>query len=293
MQKLQITDSILIQMKIKNFALTAALVLAGTAFFQQTATAQTPVVYTDGDLFMGFRSSTATNDYLWDIGQFSQFTNLAAGTHLALGNISADLTTVFGVNWASNNNIQWGSAGTHDFDSSGNQIVNLYATKAEPTLGTLASPWLRQSTSNQGFTSSRIETLAFFGFFGNTSTANNPNAIIQPTLGTSWASFQPGGANTTGGTSFDTWNPTVEAPGNVPFGTGIPTTRLDLFEILPDNGGLNPPSTYLGTFSIDSLGNVSFDTLPIPEPSTYALLIAGGLLALFVARRQRKSNINA
>ncbi len=36
---------------------------------------------TDGDVFMGFRSSTATNEYLWDIGQYTQFDGKPVGYH--------------------------------------------------------------------------------------------------------------------------------------------------------------------------------------------------------------------
>ncbi|MBA3960997.1 MAG: PEP-CTERM sorting domain-containing protein [Chthoniobacterales bacterium] len=278
-------------MKLTKFALTAALVLAGSVL--QSAHAQTPVVYTDGDLFMGFRSTTSTNDYLWDIGQFSLFNNDPVGFHLALGNINLDLTTVFGSGWQTNNNVQWGAAGTHDFDASGNLIANLYATKVEPTIGTRALAWTRQSTSAQIGSSSQIETLAFGGFFGNLSTANNPTAIIQSTTGVSWASFQPGGTNTTGG-SFSTWVPTIEGPTTPGVGTGIPGTRLDLFEILPDNSGTNPASKYIGTFSIDAAGNVSYDVFAaVPEPSTYASLIAGAGLLLVMLRFRSRGSLNA
>lgn len=270
-------------MKLSKFVLTAALALAGSAFFQQPAGAD-PVVYNDGDLFMGFRSTTATNDYLWDIGQYSLFNNQPVGFHLSLGNVGLDLTAVFGSGWATNNAVQWGVAGTHDFDANGNLIANLYASRAEPNLGTFAQPWQRQSTSSQTNTASSIETLAYGGFFGNESTANNPTAIIQSTGGISWASFQPGGSNTFGG-SFSTWNPTIEAPGLPGTGTGIPGTRLDLFELLPDNSGTNPFGKYVGTFSIDAAGNVSYDVFAaVPEPSTYASVIAGAALLIAVLR---------
>lgn len=281
----------LTKMKLNKFALTAALVLAGSVL--QSAHAQSTVTYTDGDVFMGFHIGSSGNDYLWDIGQYSLFNNDPVGFHLALGNVGTDLTNILGAGWQTNNQVQWGVAGTHDFDANFNILANLYASKVEPVVGTLALPWTRQSTSSQTSSASSIEGLAYGGFDGNTSTANNPKAISQLAGGqgvVSWASYQPGGANTTGG-SFSTWNPTIEGPTLPGTGTGITSTRLDFFQILPDNSGTNPISQYIGTFSIDASGNVSYDVFAaVPEPSTYASVIAGaGLLLVLLRLRSRRS----
>ena len=239
-------------MTLRNFAL--IVVLAGSAVFQSSNAGTVPFP-TDGDLFMGFRSTTASNEYLWDIGQYTQFYGKPVGFHLSLLNIQADLTSVFGSSWASDINVQWGSAGTLDAASS------VFASKAEPSIGMFAQPWPRQSTSSQNITGSNIDSMVFGDFAGQMASPNNPNAVIHSaTNAESWVSWN-NGSNSPGG-SFGTWVPTVEAPQAAGGGSGIVNTRLDLFRIDPDNTGTNPPSTYMGTLSMDSAGNVNFDVNP-------------------------------
>ena len=113
--------------------------------------------------------------------------------------------------------------------------------------------------------------MTFGDFAGQEATPNNPDAVIHSTTGLSWTSYQ-NGPNSPGG-SFQTWVPTIEAPITVPSGTGIVGTRLDLFRIDPDNTGTNPPGAYIGTVTIDTLGNVMFaveatDTDPDTDPNT-------------------------
>jgi hypothetical protein len=239
-------------MTLRNFALIVAL--AGSAVFQSSNAGTVPFP-TDGDLFMGFRSTTASNEYLWDIGQYTQFDGKPVGFHLTLFNIQTDLTTVFGSSWVTDINVQWGSAGTLDASS------KLFASKAEPSVGVFAQPWPRQSTSSQTLSGSMIDTMAFGDFAGQEASPNNPNAVIHSaTSAESWASWN-NGSNSPGG-SFGTWVPTVEAPQAPGSGSGIVNTRLDFFRIDPDNTGTNPPSTYMGTLSIDAAGNVNFDVNP-------------------------------
>ena|GEM_PF-1717365 len=243
----------------------SALAAMSLACFAQSSPDATVPFPQDGDLFIGFHG-TAANEYLVDLGSYTQFDNKAVGFHLAIGNYAADLTAVFGSGWATDPNVQWGVAGTLDATST------VFATKAESTVGTFAIPWTRQSTSSQNVTGSTIDTMVFGDYAGQESTPNNPRGVIHPTTGLSWASYN-NGANSPGA-SFNTWVPTVEAP-VFPGGSGIPTTRLDLFKMLPDNTGTNPPGTYMGSFDIDSAGNVSFDvfaplpviTVSVPDPN--------------------------
>ena len=183
------------------------------------------------------------------------------GYQIVIGTISPDLSTVFGAGWATDPNVQWGSAGTFDATS------QLFATKAAPTTGGFAVPWDRHSTSSQTITGSVIDTMTFGDFAGQEATPNNPDAVIHSTTGLSWTSYQ-NGPNSPGG-SFQTWVPTIEAPITVPSGTGIVDTRLDLFRLDPDNTGTNPPGAYIGTVTIDTLGNVMFavEATPTPTPT--------------------------
>lgn len=265
-------------MKLIKFAVIAALALASSALFQSADAATVPFP-TDGDLFMGFHSSSSSNEYLVDIGQFSLFNNQPVGFHLSLGNYGADLTTALGANWFSDINAQWGVAGTLDATS------QLFASKATSVPGT-AIPWTRQSTASQTNSGSQIDTMVFGDYAGQNATSNNPTGVIHSTGGLSWASFN-NGANSPSG-SFSTWVPSIEGP-QIPGlpGNSITTSKLDLFRLDPNNNGTNLPGQYIGTFSIDAAGDVSYDV--VPEPSTYASLVGGSVLLLALLRFRSRS----
>ena len=77
------------------FALLLFGAFAGSAFAESTLT------YNDGDLFLGFRATDRTSDYLINIGQPAQFVKATPGStfQVDLGNASADLTAAFGSDW--------------------------------------------------------------------------------------------------------------------------------------------------------------------------------------------------
>ncbi len=262
-QRAQISESANL-MKLRTITFTFALALAGSLPLQ-SATAGTVPFPTDGDVFMGFHSSTATNEYLWDLGQYTQFDGKPIGT----------------ISCCSTSRRTWSlslvPAGRRTSTSSGAALGTLdassivFASKAEPSVGVFAQPWNRQSTSSQNITGSNIDSMSFGDFAGQTASPNNPNAVIHSASSSnSWASWN-NGSNSPGG-SFGTWVPTVEAPQTPGSGTGITASRLDFFHIDPDNGGTNPPSQYIGSFSIDTGGEVTFDVFnpnstPTPTPT--------------------------
>ncbi len=213
---------------INKFILTAVLALAGSALLLSANAGIVPFP-TDGDLFMGFHSSSSSNEYLVDIGQFSLYDNKPVGFTINLGNYAADLTTALGSNWFSDINAQWGVAGTLDATS------QLFASKATSAPGT-AIPWNRQSTASQTNSGSQIDTMVFGDYAGQTATTNNPTGVIHSTGGLSWASFN-NGSNSPGG-SFSTWVPSIEGP-QIPGlpGNSITTSKLDLFRLDPNNNG--------------------------------------------------------
>ena len=78
---------------MNKLTIKALFLTAGVASLLQTADAA-PLVYNAGDLFLGFRSSSSTTDYLIDIGQASIYRDAPLGTAftLSIGNIGADDT---------------------------------------------------------------------------------------------------------------------------------------------------------------------------------------------------------
>ncbi len=247
----------------KFFTSLATTVLASLpASLQATTSGPVSTSYTTDDLFIGFTQSGNNNDYLIDIGQASNYVGKSAQT-LAVGNIAADLSYVFGSGWATDPTISWGIAGTtHISVVGGDGQHTVYASRQ----GASATPWSKQATLSTP--DARITTMAG-AYNGKTSTANSTVAIIQTNIGTTtndaWASYQPGGSNATGGASnvsFSLFNPSILAGGT----NGITDTgaQLSLFRLTP-----NTATTTVGTFAINSSGVITF-TPPATAFGTWA-----------------------
>lgn len=224
-------------------AVAASLSLIGL----RDACAQSALTYNDGDLFLGFRATDGTSDYLVNLGQASQFVGQSSGSsqQASVGNIGADLTTVFGSDWytridanTGTSAVKWAIVGAREVAASSDPANTLYSTSAN------SSAWPRLSDTAQSYTSSLIASLGN-AFSGNQSTANSPQGLIQTAAANnSYASFQPGGSHSQG-ISFQTWNPSNE---------GAPSTRLFLDRITPGSGA----SELLGVLTLSSNGNVTF-----------------------------------
>ena len=78
---------------------------AGSAIAQNTPKvadiAGSALTYDDGDLFLGFRSTDGTSDYLVNILQPAQFVNAPPGStfQVVRETMSADLAVAFGSDW--------------------------------------------------------------------------------------------------------------------------------------------------------------------------------------------------
>ena len=210
--------------------------------------------YDDGDLFLGFRSTDGTSDYLINIGQPTQFLTASPGAsfQVDVGTASADLVTTFGSDWytridtdTGNNAVLWAVTGGRQVVSGGDPANVLYSTNP------VVTPWASHSVTAQSFTSSLTSALGNT-FAGNNSTANNVRGLVQSAASNnSYASFQPPGANS-GGISFQAWNPSNE---------GSPANTLYLNRIAP-----GACATVLGTLTLNSSGQVNFTATLTPPP---------------------------
>ncbi|MDB6172893.1 MAG: sorting protein [Chthoniobacteraceae bacterium] len=259
-------------MKSQSILTTSILTLAALTLVVCPATAAT-TAYTAGDLFVGFRKTGATSDYLVDLGQVSQFRDATSGFTLSIAGINTDLTSLFGAGWKTDPTVFWGLVATSGVTAAGGDAANvLYASKPQDPFGTIGTAYLRDSSSSQGNVRSAISTLGTtYGLQG--STANNPVGIVQSSSDSaSWAAFNPGG-----GLSFSYFD---GLEGN--FGNGTAGTTLDLFRMAPQTPATGVPGSYEGSFSIDNAGMLNFS---IPEPSSALLIgLGAGLLGL---RRRR------
>ena len=218
-----------------------------------------PLSYNDGDLFLGFRATDGTSDYLINLGQPAQFVNATPGSTfpVQVGNTNPDLVATFGSDWCTRidpntgrSAVLWAVTGGRQIAASGDPANVLYSTNSK------SNPWPRRSDTAQSFTTSLIAALGNT-FAGNNPTVNNPQGLVQSASSSnSYASFQPGGVNS-GGISFLTWNPWNDA---------APATTLFFNRIAPGSGA----STVLGTFTLACDGTLSFTAamaVPTPTPT--------------------------
>ncbi len=253
-------------MRITILGATAALALAGTMFVAPLAHAAT-TSYSDGDLFLGFRAAGGSQDYLIDIGQIDQFLNNPAPFTLSLGNIGADLTSVFGSNWYTRTDVFYSVIGGNQFGLGTDPSNTLYSTK-------LSGVWARKSDGAQGSVTTAIASMGS-AYDSNTSTVNSPFGLIQTaTASNAYATFQPGGtlANS-GGISFNAFNPSNEAN---------PSQAMALERLTSTANAAG--QTVLGGIVIDGNANVQF----VPEPGSIALLTFGAGLLGFIRPRNKR-----
>lgn len=276
---------------MKNFTATVFVALANGGLLVSAATAAT-LTYNPGDLFLGFRSSSSTTDFLINIGPASNYRGLAPGTSfsLSIGPILGDLDAVFGATWKTANrpDLFWGVAGAPYNVAAGGDLSNtLYATSPENPFGTLTTtPAAAASNSAQAAPAGKMQNLAD-SYVGAGDSANGVSAALNGrglrqdgTVAGSWASFM-NRTQTFTGNSFLYFADGIE--GN--FGSGEENTAIDLFRIEKTTQGGTGANAYQGTFKIDSAGIVTYSV--IPEPVTGVMLGFGAGILGFSRRRQR------
>lgn len=283
---------------------------AGTlALSASSVSAQVLTTYQPGDIFIGFRQTGVANTLVAKIGTISDFlpTSLGGprapgstytptfgvvpGTSTAVTNLSLDLKVVFGDNWNLNatdgSSVRWGIIGwtgnTGETSAiSGLALRSIFVSRSrtDPSV---------QTTSN-GLTTAAISGLAgqFPGFVNGSLTGyNNRVSTVNSSVAYIGAS-----------TGSDNWNTRIQANGSFGLGAngkieqqlsganqGPTDSVLDLW-LSPNTGStLVTSNTYLGRFSLDNSGQLTFTA--VPEPSTYGLLAFAGLLVVVLRRRKQ------
>ncbi len=272
-----------------NKLTTAVAALAAAAVFVTSARAQVYPTYLSGQALIGFEQQGSSSDYVVDLGSVSQF--IGAASPLTFQLSTTDLSTVFGSSWASNsqtNLVQWGIVANDQGQaiSSDTDGDSIWYTKGETVAGTRTTAPIRGSSSALGSISNQIqnlETASTGGFVNILSTADTSNAVTEPsTSANSWTSFKPG--TYSGGTAFGIGSE-IEQPGSGS-NTGPTDSVLDFFQVNSKTAS-NQAATFLGTFSLNSSGVLTFDEAQaVPEPSAYALGITGIILFLVLKRRK-------
>jgi hypothetical protein len=275
---------------MKSILATAIVCTAATLLL--TAPAHSALTYTDGDLFLCFRTTSGTGvatDIEVKLGNWTQFApggSFATGApvQLSLGNFAQDLIDTYGNTWnAAGSTVQWSVVGVQKLAAGGTPANTMFASKQETTPGTQSTPWTVPSSLSAPTPAGKVQNQGVFsanGQTGNTESTNAPGTtLIQDTSApNSYASYQPGGSNTTATQSYGYFTGGIEGS----FANGTANSVLDLYQLKPASG--NGPATDLGTIQINNSGVVTFTA--VPEPTTGIALAAGTVVLGFLRRRR-------
>ena len=238
---------------MKKTLLTALLALAGL-----TGSVHAQVAAAYGDLILGFRATSGTGQNVnleVDLGSITLYSS-ATSTITISKLAAADISSIYGPNWATRTDLYWGIVGTTSRTATGpggQPVDTLWATKPEATAGTQNTiPWARGSASAQSVGAAAIEPLfinAPGSLNGHVVTTNSTNsAAINATLSGSYSNQD---VVVQAGESFAYFNPTVDNTTN--FGS-VSYRVSDLYELRPGSGN----GTYLGSFGLTAAGTLTF-----------------------------------
>ncbi|HEX8312396.1 MAG TPA: PEP-CTERM sorting domain-containing protein [Chthoniobacteraceae bacterium] len=283
----------------KSLALLAAAISACAAApaFAQNAN------FAPGDLIMGFQALGGTGSdqtVLTVLGNSAAFRD-AQTNSISLTNIGSTLTTTFGNNWFERSDLRFGIVGVWSNSSLSTALQNgdpartLYVSRSREGLGAIGAqnstrPAVNTDTSMSTASNNMVGLQQVLETQYTTRTA-----VVPTTTANTWEEF-----NSANSSAFGAIQGSIEqAFGTGTFGVmgaaGSVEAALDLFRIQARNnvasqygaGAENRVGQYLGTFTIDQVGAISY--LAIPEPTSIALLASAAGLLGFTRRRVKSA----
>jgi hypothetical protein len=244
-------------------------VAAITALCGVTALAQ--INYQNGDMLAAFGNGGSV-DVVVDLGAISNFQQPNATGLVSFTGVGTALQSVFGSNLTG---VYWSVFGVNDTTIANNTSVS--QTDSYTIWNTLArsnpnnqttAPFVAGSSAVQQLPALDIETIASL----TGPSAAGPGQIVNlsqniVSVKTSLGGYSSMMNDPYSGNLQGDWTYNIQ---NV--GPGV----SDLYQSNPGNR-YTQKATYLGDFSLDSSGALTFS--PVPEPSTWAML-GGGLICL-------------
>jgi len=293
----------------------AALVL-----IQATATHAATFVNTGtgadgaGELFVGIHATGGQGNgisVVIDLGAVSPLAALNAGQTMALGSVGTDLAAQFGNTWYTRTDLLWSAVSavqstvpTTSTDPTSTLYGSVASTGAFP-LTTTAYNRATNSTQNsvaQKIVSNMANAAAGSGGFAQAPTGATSNIAIESASYTnSYATWMPNGSNATGvgNVPFGGFGNPAGVSFEQAFGAGTSNVEgaLDIYQMYktgtaqPDAGNATTGAgAYEFTLEINQSGNIQALALPVPEPASIGLLMAGGACLLGVRRRSGGSH---
>lgn len=218
--------------------------------------------YNNNDVLLIFREHSF-NDVEFDLGNVSQFTNLASGTTITVPNWTPSLVTgTFGANLTGVSVILAGTTSWYD----PNRAAWLSSISNGVAYNLTASDWQGSLWSTISSIGTRPVTYLI------------PSAVTDTVAVANAYSIDPGGANKIGAYDYIVSQNGSSIPqlgGNAAFTVEqtVPGT-LGFWQIQP--GSTATPAVYLGTFAINTSGVLTYTAGP-PPPAVTGLARSGSL----------------
>jgi hypothetical protein len=227
--------------------------------------------YQNGDMLAGFRdSSSPDTDLIVDLGSISLFTQTGAASFNVNANLSAALLGTFGADLSG---LSWSVIGYN-----GNNTIYNTLARSNPGIQT-GVPQVGGTLGAQGLVANDIDTISSLTTTGAWPGIANlfVNIITVPVAAGGYTALMAQGISN--GDFAGDWTYNIENAG-----PGV----SDLYQSDPKANSFDSKlATYLGNFSLDNSGNLTFN--PVPEPATWSL-IGAGMMSLLAVRRFRRSN---
>jgi hypothetical protein len=252
-------------MKIKKLAVLSAAV---AALLGNTA-AHAQFNYNQGDLLLGFRSTSASHDLVVDIGSASLYKTTLSPIVISGNYYTSSQLSDAGLGLNSLFFSVFGDSSGHD----------LWATSPS------GNPWTAQNVFAQGPTSGKMEAIAN-GALDASLVNSGPDWTASASVvtnnynsfGGSDIAYTVGiGANGDFGGAF---LGNIETLTGGAFTSGSTSQIMDLYELDVSNAG--HAGQLLGDFQLDTNGTLTFN--PVPEPGAWSMLGVGALM--FAATRK-------
>ncbi|AHF94552.1 hypothetical protein OPIT5_20275 [Opitutaceae bacterium TAV5] len=249
---------------------------------------------TYNDLILGFRASSgagADTNLTVNLGNVAA--NYASGnTSLTLvGNINANLTSVYGADWSQRADVTFGVAGTST-DVTGpvtgrnrtNWVGKVNDAGATPVV------WSQPIPSSQSG-ALRTEIAALYNGF-NAYAADDASVALIPTSNSN--SWNTRAITMSIGTAFSVAAnalPLADFEQSAQFDT-VTGSLYQVIDLWQFYGGTDLP-TYVGTFGLTADGDIYFSNnyanfAAVPEPATWAIIVGAAALGLVGYRRFRR-----
>ncbi len=246
-----------------------------------------------GDLLLGFYEVSADGT---GVGSSTYVLNLGAGSvwrentaaAVVVGNILADLEDAFGAGWQENPRLRAGVVGVvgpSDPLTAGDPARTVYYSQGAASFVAGATSPLVLSSSQMGSASTQLKTFSV-EMNGKVAGVNGAGAKVATSANNNYAAFQPPLMTTSFG---------ISASPNSSFGVGSIGTSgshgvelaLDVYRLLFTTSGADltaglavgnavaKQGQYVGTFTVDAVGEVRMERPTGPVASGYAEWAAG------------------